>query len=126
MLALQLDAIAVRQRLHGLAETEPFLLLHEPEHVAPRLAPEAVVELLPGVDRERRRALLVERAQPRVALAAAPQLGVRRNDLDDVGGVLDPLDRLGREPAAGQSFDSSGSARRLKVAMQKRSVIPAM
>jgi hypothetical protein len=68
----------------------------------------------------------VERAQPRVALARAAQVGVRRDDLDDVGGGLYPLDRLGRELAARQSRDSSGSASRLKVAMQNRSVIPAM
>ena len=99
-LSLKLDAITVRQRLHRLAEAQTLLLLHEPEHVAACLAAEAVVELLPCVHRERRCALLVERAQARIALAASPQIRVRGDDLDDVGGVLHTLDRLRREPAA--------------------------
>jgi hypothetical protein len=65
----------------------------------------------------------VEGAQPNEPLAGAAQIRVRRDDLDDVRGVLDALDRLVREFA--QSLDSSGSAIRLKAAMQNRSVMPA-
>jgi hypothetical protein len=125
-LAFRLHPVSIRKRLDRLAKPETLLLLHEAEHVAPGLAAKAVVELLPCIDRERRGALLVERAQPGVALAGAAQVGVPRDDLDDVGGALYALDRLGRELAARQSRDSSGSASRLKVAIQKRSVIPAM
>jgi hypothetical protein len=122
-LALDLDAVSLPERLDGLREAEPLLLLDEPEHVSPGLASEAVVELLARIDRERRRPLLVERAQARVALTRAAQVRVRRDDLDDVGGVLDALDRLVSELA--QRRLSSGSAIRLNAAMQKRSVMPA-
>src|SRR5436190_512616 len=122
-LALHLDPVTVAERLHRLRERQPFLLLDELDHVAPHAAPEAVVELLPRIDRERRCPLLVERAQPHEALARAPQVGVRGDDLDDVGGLLDAIHRLRRELA--HTRLSSGSAIRLNVAMQNRSVIPA-
>src|SRR5581483_1034819 len=88
-----LDAVAVPQGLDRLGEAEPLLLLDELDHVAPDSAPEAVVELLPRIDRERRRALLVERAQPRVPLPRPPQVRVGGDDLHDVRRLLDPLDR---------------------------------
>ncbi len=66
----------------------------------------------------------MKRAQARVALTRAAQVRVRRDDLDDVRGVLDALNRLVSELA--QRRLSSGSAIRLKAAMQKRSVMPAM
>ena len=124
LLAVELDAVAVGQRLDRLGEPQRLLLLDELDHVAPDPAPEAVVELLLGVDRERRRALVVKRAQAREPGPRAPQVGVGRDDLDDVRRLLDPLDAGPREPA--HSRDSSGSARRLKLAIAKRSVIPAM
>src|SRR5207247_8285299 len=99
------------------------LLLHELDHVAPHPAAEAVVELLARVHGERRRALLVEWAQAGEPLAAPAQVGVRGDDLDDVGRVLDALDRVGSELA--HSLDSSGRAMRFNVAMQKPSGLPA-
>ncbi len=62
-LALELDPVAVGEQLDRLGEPEPLLLLDELDRVAADPAAEAVVELLLGVDRERRRALLVERAE---------------------------------------------------------------
>ena len=63
LLALQLDPVAVGERLDRLGEPEPLLLHHEAEDVARHPAAEAVVELVLGVDREGRRALVVERAE---------------------------------------------------------------
>ena len=68
-LALQRHAVALGQRLQRRAEVQPLRLHHELEDVAARAAAEAVVELLDRVDAERRRALLVERAQPLQARA---------------------------------------------------------
>src|SRR5205085_2248241 len=62
-LTLELDAIEVGQRLHGLGKRKPLLLLDELDDVAPHSAAEAVVELLRRVHREARRALVVKRAQ---------------------------------------------------------------
>ena len=63
LLALQLDPVAVGQQLDRLGEPEPVLLFDELDHVAADPAAEAVVELVLGVDREGRRALVVERAE---------------------------------------------------------------
>ncbi len=55
-------------------------------------AAEAVVDLLDGVDAERRRALVVERAEPlRAVRCRAPELRARADDLGEVDGVPDPL-----------------------------------
>ena len=61
------DVVAVGEQLERLAERQRLRLHHEREDVAARAAAEAVVELLDRVDAERRRALVVERAQPDVA-----------------------------------------------------------
>ena len=98
-LALQLDPVAVGEQLDRLGEAEPLLLLDELDRVAADPAAEAVVELLLGVDRERRRALLVERAEADPAGALAAQVGVGGDHLDDVGRLLDPLQALGRRSA---------------------------
>src|SRR4029079_7599903 len=63
-LTLQLHAVALREPLERRREVQSLGLHHELEDVAARLAAEAVVELLRRVDPERRRPLLVERAQP--------------------------------------------------------------
>ena len=96
LLALQLDPVAFGQQLQGAFEVHPFGLLHEREDVAGGLAAEAVVDLLAGIDPERRRALLVERAQPLVAArTGAPQLGARRDQLDHVDRVAHAVLGLG-------------------------------
>ena len=125
-LALDLDAVPLRERLHGLREGQSLLLLDELDRVSTDPAAEAVVHALLGIDRERRRALVVERTEAHERRPAAPQLRVRRDDLDEVGRLLHPLDRVvGEASASAHSRDSSGSASRLNVAMQYRSVIPA-
>jgi hypothetical protein len=53
-----------------------------------------VVELVLGVHGERRRALIVERAEPRPAGADAAQVRARADHLDHVDGLLDALDRV--------------------------------
>src|SRR5262249_12475345 len=59
----QLDADALGQRLHRADEVQALGLLDELERVAPDPAAEAVVDALVSIHAERRRALLVERAQ---------------------------------------------------------------
>jgi hypothetical protein len=124
LLALQLDPVAVGQQLHRLGEAQPLLLLDELDRVAADAAAEAVVELLLRVDRERRRALLVERAEADPAGALAAQVGVGGDDLDDVRGLLDPLQALLGDQRH-QNLAASGTVSSAKRAMQKRSVIPA-
>src|SRR6185437_5061480 len=62
LLVGDLDAEAVTQPLHGGDEVEVLGVLDEADGVAAALAAETVVLLVDGVDRERRRALVVERA----------------------------------------------------------------
>jgi hypothetical protein len=95
--ALDLDAVALGERLDRIGERESLLLLDEADRVAPRLAAEAVVEALRRLDRERGRALVVEGAEADEALTLAAQVGVGGNDLDDVGGLTNALERLGGE-----------------------------
>jgi hypothetical protein len=64
LLVLEHDAELVGEELDGFGELEVLLALHEAEEVAALAAAEAVVELLGGVDRERRGLLLVEGQQP--------------------------------------------------------------
>ena len=98
-LALDLDPVALGERLDGIGERQPLLLLDEADRVPSGLAAEAVVEAVARLDRERRRPLVVEGAEADEPLALAAQVRVRGDDLDDVGGVADALDRLRRETA---------------------------
>ena len=96
LLGLELDPRPLGQRLQGRLEVQPLGLHHELEDVAALAAAEAVVELLDRVDAERRRPLVVERAQPRVApLAGLAQLGPRVHQLDEVDRVAHALLRIG-------------------------------
>jgi hypothetical protein len=96
-LGLELDPRPLGERLERGLEVEPLGLHHELEDVAALAAAEAVVELLDRVDAERRRPLVVERAQPRVApLAGLAQLGARADELDEVDRVAHALLRVGR------------------------------
>src|SRR6185503_18018790 len=60
----QLHARLVRELLDRLGKREPLRLHHEGENVAMRPAAEAVIKPLLLVHRERRRLLIVKRAQP--------------------------------------------------------------
>jgi len=94
-LALELDPRARGQRLQGAREVEPLRLHDELEDVAARAAAEAVVDLFRRVDPERRRPLVVERAQPlEPRHARPPELRARADELREVHGVADSLARI--------------------------------
>ena len=117
-LALELDPVAVGQQLDRLGEPEPLLLLDEFDRVAPDPAPEAVVELLLRVDRERRCPLLVERAEADHPRPLAFEVGVGGDDLDDVGGLLDPLEAVGGDQRHQMPRGLGRSVSSVKRAMQ--------
>ena len=71
-LVAERDAGLLCQALDSLGEGQVLDPLHEPEDVAALPASEAVVDLLGGADRERRRLLRVERADARVASRGRP------------------------------------------------------
>ena len=83
-------------------EVDVVDLLHEREHVAGRVAAEALVAagLLAHV--ERRRLLGVERAQPDPVAAGLAQLHVLRHDVDDRNRRADPLDVVVDDRHAGR------------------------
>ena len=124
-LALELDVRALGEPLERRAEVEPLRLHGEREHVAARAAAEAVVELLDGIDAERRRPLLVERAQAgQPPLAGGLELGAGADELDEVDGVADALARVAGV-ARHQPARPCGTKRSVQARMAKRSVIPA-
>ena len=90
----QRDARTCGEHLDRADEVELLLLTQEGDRIARGLAAEAVVQPLGGVDREARRLLRMERAQARPPLTDALQLGVLRDDRDDVGGLSNPSDVL--------------------------------
>src|SRR5919106_736080 len=116
VLPLELHPIPVREHLHRVDEVEPLRLLDEPDRVPLRLAPEAVEELVRGIDRERRRPLVVERAQPGEPGPHPAQVGLGPHQLDHVDRVAQPVDRIPRE----EPHQSPTNA-----LIAKRSVIPA-
>ena len=92
------DVEAIREPLDGADEVEPLRLAHERDRVATLSAAEAVICAAVGRHGERRRLLLVEGAQARVAPADLAQARARLDEVDDVRrglhgvhrGVLDP------------------------------------
>ena len=96
-LALDPHVEALRQQLHGLLEVERLGLLDELEGVAPLAAAEAVVELLLGIHGERRRALVVERAEPGPARADPAQVRLLPDEVHHVHGIAHAVDRVLRE-----------------------------
>src|SRR5215469_9830321 len=84
------DAELLSHDMHGFGEGDVLNLLDESEDIASSVAAEAVKELVAGVDGERRRLFLVERAESQVILGAAfAQLDVVAHDPDDIGLLLD-------------------------------------
>ena len=123
-LGLELDAESVRQRLEGTGEVEPLGFHHEVEGVARRLATEAVVELLVGVDPEGRRALVVERAQPELfGRAGPPELRPPGDQRNHVHRLPHTVPRVGRVPRHGAN--ATGMLSVSNALMQKWSVMPA-
>src|SRR5205085_10631553 len=74
-----------------------FVQLEELEHVAADAAPEAVKESLFGIDAERRRLLVVERAEALVLRAGTLQRHVLLHHLKDVGLQAQVVDELLRK-----------------------------
>jgi len=85
LLVLQRHSETLGQPLDRLREVELLRLADKADDVAPGAAAEAVVELVLRVDREARRPLVVERAEPGEAGAGLAQLRARLDDLDHVG-----------------------------------------
>src|SRR5262249_53925043 len=92
-LVVQRDVEALSEPLDSTHEVDAFGLLDERDRVAGGAAAEAIVEPLLRADGERWRPLVVERAKPREPRTRAAKLRPSRNDLDDVRGSLDGLDR---------------------------------
>ena len=92
VLVLERDREAVAEPLDRADEVEPFDLPHERDGVTADAAAEAVVGAAIRRDRERRRLLLVEGAQARVAAADLAQARARLDEVDDVRRGLDRFD----------------------------------
>ena len=82
---------AAAELLHRFDEADLLRLHHEPEHVAARLAAEAVVELTLGMDRERRGLFTVKRTQAHEVPADALERHRLGDDLDDVARDANPF-----------------------------------
>src|SRR5256886_16180600 len=93
LLILERNVEPLREPLNRSDEVDALGLLDERDRVAAALAAEAVVGAFLGTDGERRRPLVVERAEPGEARARSLQLRPAGNDLDNIGGGLDGLDR---------------------------------
>jgi hypothetical protein len=89
---LERHVVALGQHLERTGKVEALRLHRKRERVARGLAAEAVVHLLRRRDVERRRALVVERAEAVVGVGAgAAQLDARADQVDHVDRVADPL-----------------------------------
>ena len=113
---LELDVVALREPFDRAREVEPLRLAREIERVTGGLAAEAVVELLGGRHRERRRALLVERTKPGVGVGArAAQLGPRPDQIEQVHRLAHALEArvrvAGHQPPNERGTASSSKAR---------------
>ena len=98
LLVLELDVEAVGEPLDRADEVEPLGLADERDRVAADPAAEAVVRAAVGRDRERRRLLLVERAETRVAPADLAQARAGLDEVDDVRRGLHGVDRRVLDP----------------------------
>ena len=125
LLVRELDVEAVGEPLDRGREVERVARAHVGDRVAADAAAVAVVEPLDGIDVERPRALLVERAAPDPLDSGLAQLRIRARELEQIRALLDLLDRGRRQaPAHGPAWAcgrSSSSKRR----RAKRSVMPA-
>ena len=88
----ELDAGPIGQILDRTDEVGVLDLLHEGEHVARLVAPEAAVPTRFLTHVERGCSLGVERAQPDPVAAGAFELNVLADDVDDRHGRANPLD----------------------------------
>src|SRR5215207_10308280 len=99
LLVPQLDADLAGQPLDGFGERELVVLLDERDDVAPLAAAEAVPHAAKRGDVERRRLLVVERAQPLQRAAAGTLEGeVLAHDLVDARPLANRCDVLVTDP----------------------------
>ena len=91
---LQPDAGALGEHPRRRGKIHVLVLHHELEHVAARAAAEAVINLSLGVDVERGRLFLMERAKRLVRGTAALELEVCADDLDDVVRASDVFENV--------------------------------
>jgi hypothetical protein len=90
-----MNAVALGEQFQGFIKTDALDLLHELDHVTRGAAAEALIKLVSGVDRERRRFFGVEGAQtheavrPRLAQAHA-----FAHYLDDIDRRLELIDEI--------------------------------
>ena len=85
VLVLELDAGTVCKELERGREVQALLELDETERVPAGITAEALEQLLAGRDRERWRALVVQRAEAsHPVVAGPPQFGVAAGELDEV------------------------------------------
>ena len=114
VLALQLDPGTTGEELERRGKVEPFLELDQTEHVPSGVAAEALEQLLAGRDRERWRALVVQRAEAdHPVVAGPPQFGVAAGELDEVRRVTHAL--LGFLGEAAQSAPLQAGQHRLRL-----------
>jgi hypothetical protein len=100
VLARDLEAHHLGERLDGFRKLEVVIGHQEAERRAVAAAAEAVIGPLDGSDDERRSLLAVERAKPFVVAAGAFQRDARADHLDDVGASDELIDEgLGIRPA---------------------------
>jgi hypothetical protein len=95
------DPESAREPLDRFGEREPFDLHHELEDIPAPVAAEAVVETFVGIDRERRRLLVVEGAQAFVFAPPLPETDVLAHHLHQIGGVADLFHRVTSEVEVG-------------------------
>src|SRR5690606_13844374 len=113
VLVAELDPDAVGEVLDGLDEREPVDLLDERDDVAALAAPEAVPAPDAGAHVERRRALVVERAQAlERADARRLERDVRGDDLVDPCAVADGFHVLASDQACHEASLCAADGRR--------------
>src|SRR5262245_35144898 len=85
------NSAALCKLFQRLVKADPFDLLNKLEDVAPLSAPEALIELMVGMDAKRRGLFGMERAQTQIALGAAYPLetDILPHDADDVNRSFD-------------------------------------
>lgn len=86
------DVEPLGKELDRLNKLEVFLLHDEGEAVAAFACAEAFIKATIGMDVEGRRLFLGKRAQPFPRATCTLELGIRRNDVDQVDLVLEGLD----------------------------------
>src|SRR5581483_8861645 len=107
------DAGALGEAAHGVHERDALELLDEGEDVAALVAAEAVKNLALGIDVEAGRLLAVEGAERGEIGAGALEGHVGADDIDDVTGGANLLNRCGRNHAGHEAGPTAASKQQL-------------